>query len=173
MTQITKAVQRVWKSAQLYIGFHHDQQGNVRNQPKVWPPKNANATIHADPKVQETFFEIRAADPNTARDVQVKLQQDKIILRRNPDDIGWEGIVVENDSVAIRVKGTWIHIKADGGITRKAADDTTYIEPDGSILKITEYVEASMSDDGIELSRRTPNDIAAITEDGVVARSKT
>ncbi|WP_299749658.1 hypothetical protein [uncultured Tateyamaria sp.] len=172
MNQVAKATRRLWKSAQLYIGFHTDQQGNVRNQPKAWPPKNANATIHSDPKVQEVFLEVRPEDRSTTRDVQIKLQPDKIVLRRDSDDIGWEGIVVEDDSVAIRVSGTRIRIKVDGAITRETDDDTTYIEADGSILKMTEYVEAMMSGDGVKLSRRTPDNIAAITEDGVVARSK-
>lgn len=172
MNQVAKATRRLWKSAQLYIGFHTDQQGNVRNQPKVWPPKNANATIHSDPKVQEVLLEVRAEDRSSTRDVQIKLQPDKIVLRRDRDDIGWEGIVVEDDSVAIRVNGTWVRVKVDGAITRQTDDDTTYIEADGSILKMTEYVEATMSGDGVKLSRRTPDNIAAITEDGVVARSK-
>ena len=172
MNQVAKANRRLWKSAQLYIGFHTDPQGNVRNQPKVWPPKNANATIHNDPKVQEAILEVRAGDRSTTRDVQIKLQPDKIVLRRDSDDIGWEGIVVEDDSVAIRVNDAWVRVKVDGAITRQTDEDTTYIEADGSILKMTEYAEAMMSGDGVELSRRTPDNIAAITEDGVVARSK-
>ena len=168
----TKTLTRVWKSAQLYIGFHTDQKGNVRDQAKVWPPKNALATIHSDVKEQETFLEVRAEDKEKTRDVQIRLQPDKIVLRRDADDIGWEGIVVENDSVAIRVNGTWVRVKVDGAITRESDADTTYIEADGSVLKKTEYVDAMMSGDGVELSRRTPDSIAAITPDGVVARSK-
>ena len=172
MNQVAKTTRRLWRSAQLYIGFHTDQRGNVRNQPKVWPPKNANATIHSDPKVQEAFLEVRADDRAKTRDVQIRLQQDKIVLRRDNDDAGWEGIVVEDDSVAVRVNGTWVRIKPDGAITRETDGDTTFIEADGSVLKKTEYVDAMMSGDGVELSRRTPDAIAAITEDGVVARSK-
>lgn len=172
MNNLTNATRRLWKSAQLYVGFHTDQRGNVRNQPKVWPPKNANATIHSDPKVQEAFLEVRADDRSTTRDVQIRLQQDKIVLRRDSENIGWEGIVVEDDYVAIRVNGIWVRIKADGAIARETDDDTTYIDADGSVLKKTEYVDALMSGDGIELSRRTDDSIAAITENGVVARSR-
>ncbi len=172
MNEVTKATRRLWKSAQLFIGFYTDQRGNVRNQPKVWPPKNANATIHSDPKVQEAFLEVRADDRSTTRDVQIRLQQDKIVLRRDSDNIGWEGIVVEDDCVAIRVNGIWVRIKADGAITRETDDDTTYIDADGSVLKKTEYVDAMMSGDGVELSRRTPDTIAAITEDGVIAKAR-
>ena len=170
MTALATTTRRIWRSAQLFIGFHTDQRGNTRNTPKVWPPKNANATIHPEPKVKETFLEIRAHDKE-ARDVQIRLQPDKIVLRRDPDDIGWEGIVVEDDNVAVRVNGTWIKIKVDGAISRETNDDTTYIEADGSVLKKTEYVDAIMSGDGVELSRRTPDTIAAITESGVLARS--
>ena len=168
----TTKLTRIWKSAQLYIGFHTDQNGNVREQAKVWPPKNAKATIHSNVKEQEAFIEVRAEDKTQTRDIQIRLQPDKIVLRRDPHDIGWEGIVVEDDSVAIRVNGTWVRIKVDGAITRESDDDTTYIEADGSVLKKTEYVDAMMSADGIELSRRTPDTVAAITPDGVVARSK-
>ncbi|WP_299775912.1 hypothetical protein [uncultured Tateyamaria sp.] len=65
-----------------------------------------------------------------------------------------------------------MRVKVDGAITRQTDDDTTYIEADGSILKMTEYVEAMMSGDGVKLSRRTPDNIAAITEDGVIAKGR-
>lgn len=172
MNEVTTATGRLWKSAQLFIGFYTDQRGSARNQPKIWPPKNANATIHSNPKEQEAFLEVRAADKSKTRDLQIKLQPDKIVLRRDPDKIGWEGIVVEDDSVAIRVNGTWVRIKVDGAIARETDDDTTYIEADGSVLKMTEYVDAMMSGDGVELSRRTPDTIAAITEDGVIAKAR-
>ena len=62
--------------------------------------------------------------------------------------------------------------KVDGTITRETDDDTTYIKADGSVLKMTEYVEAVMSGDGVELSRRTHDNIAAISEDGVIAKGR-
>ncbi|MFA8443914.1 hypothetical protein [Yoonia sp.] len=66
----------------------------------------------------------------------------------------------------------WVRIKVDGTITRETDDDTTYIEADGLVLKMTEYVDAMMSGDGVALSRRTPDTIAAITEDGVIAKAR-
>lgn len=48
----------------------------------------------------------------------------------------------------------------------------TYVESDGAVLKKTEFVDAMMSGDGVELSRRTPTTIAAICEDGVLAKSR-
>ena len=49
MGDVKRTALRVWKSAQLYIGFHRDRQGNQRAEAKVWPPKNGNATIHPNP----------------------------------------------------------------------------------------------------------------------------
>ncbi|MFG5379643.1 hypothetical protein [Yoonia sp. R2-816] len=63
-------------------------------------------------------------------------------------------------------------MKVDGAITRETDEDTTYIEADGSVLKKTEYVDAMMSGDGVALSRRTLDTIAAITEDGVIAKQR-
>ena len=62
MDQVKQAAKRVWKSAQLYIGFHRDRQGNPRSEAKVWPPKSGNATIHANPEEQEAFLVVKAAD---------------------------------------------------------------------------------------------------------------
>ena len=38
MSKIASHAARVWKSAQLYIGFHRDPEGRQRSAPKVWPP---------------------------------------------------------------------------------------------------------------------------------------
>ena len=172
MTAIAKTTQRVWKSVQLYIGFHTDQRGNHRSQPKVWPPKNANATIHSNPAEQEAFIEIKADVLARTRDVQMRLRPDKLVLRRDPDQPGWEGIVIEDEQVSVKVSGNWIRIKVDGAIARESDHDTTWIEADGSVLKKTEFVEALMSGDGVELSRRTPDTIAAITNEGVLAKGR-
>ncbi len=171
MNQMTKSIARVWKSAQLYIGFHRDPKGNQRAQAKVWPPKNGNATIHPNPEEQEAFLVIKAADKDAPRDVQIKLRPDKIVLRRDPG-VSWEGVVVEDDLISVQVNGAWVRIKADGSVAHELNGDMTYVESDGSVLKKTEFVDAMMSGDGVELSRRTPTTIAAITEDGVLAKSR-
>lgn len=172
MSEIAKHSQRIWKSAQLYIGFYTDPKGKKRDQPKVWPPKNANATIHSNPDEQEAFLEIKADPQSNARDIQMRLRPDKLVLRRHNDGIGWDGIIIEDDQIAVKVAGNWVRIKVDGGITRESEGDTTYIEADGSVLKKTEFVDALMSGDGVELSRRTPDTIAAITDGGVVAKAR-
>lgn len=171
MTQTTKTLARIWQSAQLYIGFHRDPHGARRAEAKVWPPKNARATIHPDPDEQEAFLVVKSAEKDSARDVQIKLRPDAIVLRR---DLGtaWKGIVVEEHMVSVQVGGVWVRIMADGSVSHDMDGDMTYVEADGAVLKKTEFVDAMMSGDGVELSRRTPTTIAAITEEGVVAKSR-
>lgn len=171
MGDVKRTALRVWKSAQLYIGFHRDRQGNMRSEAKVWPPKNGNATIHANPEEQEAFLVVKAADKAEPRDVQIKFRPDKIVLRRDPG-ISWEGIVVEEGLISVQVGGAWVRIKSDGSVAHERDGDMTYVESDGAVLKKTEFVEAMMSGDGVELSRRTPTTIAAIREDGVLAKSR-
>jgi hypothetical protein len=171
MVQVTETISRVWKSAQLYVGFHRDPKGNQREQAKVWPPKNGNATIHPNPDEQEAFLVVKGADKDEPRDVQIKLRPDKIVLRRDPG-ASWEGVVVEDYLISVQVNGAWVRIKADGSVSHDLNGDMTYVESDGAVLKKTEFVDAMMSGDGVELSRRTPTTIAAITEDGVLAKSR-
>lgn len=171
MGDVKQAASRVWKSAQLYIGFHRDQQGNQRAQAKVWPPKNGNASIHPNPEEQEAFLVVKATDKAEPRDVQIKCHPDKIVLRRDPG-VSWEGIVVEEGLISVQVGGAWVRIKSDGAVAHERDGDMTYVEPDGAVLKKTEFVEAMMSGDGLELSRRTPTTIAAFCEDGVLAKSR-
>lgn len=166
-----RSLHRVWKSVQLYIGFHRDQRGNPRDQAKVWPPKNANATIHANPEDQEAFLIVKSADQNASRDVQLKLHPDQIIVRRE-EGMGWRGIIIEDDKISVQVNGSWVRISANGAIAQDIDGDRTFVEPDGSVLKMTEFVEAHMSSDGVELSRRTDTSIAAIRHDGVVAKAR-
>ena len=171
MTVTKTPLARIWRSAQLYIGFHRDPQGNRRAEAKVWPPKNGNATIHSDPEQQEAFLVVSTIDKDRPRDVQIKLRPDKIVLRRDPD-VSWEGVVVEDHMISVQVGGAWVRIKADGSVSHERGGDMTYVESDGSVLKKTEFVDAMMSGDGVELSRRTPTSIAAITEDGVLAKPR-
>ncbi|MDU9007076.1 hypothetical protein [Sedimentitalea todarodis] len=171
MSANTKALSRIWRSAQLYIGFHRDPKGERRKEAKVWPPKNASATIHTDPEEQEAFLVVKSARKDAARDVQIKLHPDKIVLRRDLD-VAWKGIVVEDHMVSVQVGGVWVRIMPDGSVSHDMDGDMTYVEADGAVLKKTEFVDAMMSGDGVELSRRTPTTIAAITEEGVVARSR-
>ncbi|MEO9780411.1 MAG: hypothetical protein ABJH07_26155 [Sedimentitalea sp.] len=171
MTLTNSPLARVWRSAQLYIGFHRDPQGNPRAEAKVWPPKNGNATLHPDPEQQEAFLVVSTAAKDTPRDVQIKLRPDKIVLRRDPG-ISWEGVVVEDHMISVQVGGAWVRIKADGSVSHELDGDMTYVESDGSVLKKTEFVDAMMSGDGVDLSRRTASHIAAITEDGVVSKAR-
>ena len=168
---LQKTIARTWKSAQLYIGFHKDQNGAQRREAKVWPPRNGNATIHADPNEQECFLVVKAADADRPRDVQVKLRPSEIVLRRDagPD---WQGVAISEHSVSVQVGGAWVHVNGDGSVTHELDGDTTYLESDGSVLKKTEFVEAMMSSDGVQLTRRTPNAIAAITAEGVVSKAR-
>ena len=128
MTQNTSgAMRRIWKSAQLFIGFHRDQDGNQREQAYTWPPKNALASLHSDPTEQESFVIIRAAEPDAAHDIQIKLHPDQLILRRDPDAPGWEGVIIRETEIAVRVNGTWIKIKGDGSIAQDKDGGTTYV----------------------------------------------
>ena len=171
MPKIINTLHQTWRSAQLYIGFHRDQKGERRDAPKVWPPKNANATIHNDPHEQETFVVVKSAQGEPAQDVQIKLRPDKIVLRRDYPD-AWNGILVSEHSVSVAVAGITIRINQDGSITRESEADTTWVEADGSVLKKTEFVEASISADGVELKRRTSDSIAAVCKDGVIAKAR-
>lgn len=169
---LDKAVRRVWKSAQMYVGFHKDQNGRKRDQAKLWPPKDGNATIHGDPDTQEAIVVVKAANPKATQDVEIKLHPNQIVVRRDAD-MWWQGVAVEEDTVRVRMAdGTMIVIAHDGSIKRRSADDETHVEADGSIFKLTAQAESHMTGDGVELTRRTEDRIASITADGVVDRSR-
>ena len=102
---------------------------------------------------------------------QIKLRPDVIVLRRDYRD-AWEGVVVDRFTVSVKVGGVSIRINYDGSITRDDGDSTTWVEADGGILKKTESVDAAMSADGTELSRRTPDNLTAITERGLISKGR-
>lgn len=171
MTTVASKARRAWKSAQLCIGFHRDQEGKIRDEPHVWSPKNASATIHRDPKEQETFVVLNGAENDGDQDIQIKLRPDMIVLRRDFKD-AWEGIKIDALAVSVKVGDLFIRINHDGSITREDDECTTWVEADGSVLKKTEFVDATMSSDGVELTRRTPENIATITRGGVISKDR-
>lgn len=166
---VTTTAKRIWKNAQLYIGFHKDTDGNARTEPHLWPPKNARATIHEDASNQETFAIVSGVDE--ANDVQIKMRADKIVLRRD-SNVAWHGIIADGHAVSVVVGDTTITINHDGSVKRTLNDDTTSIEADGSIFKSTALADATMSADGTELVSSTEHSIAAVKRDGVVMKAK-
>ena len=153
---------RIWKTAQLYIGFHRDPQGRRRQTARTWRPKNANATIHPDPSEQEAFVVLKSSDNSSLEDVQVKFRSDKVILRRDAD-MAWQGIQIDPMGVIVQqADGTRVKVWYDGSVTRATATDRTTIEVDSSVFKKTRYAEAYMSGDGsaVEISTPTHRDYA-------------
>lgn len=171
MTRIVSKVARVWKSAQLYIGFHRDQAGQLRDAPHVWPPKNGKATLHPDPCEQEAFLVLRSAKNDPGQDVQIKLRPDTVVLRRDCET-AWAGVKVDEHSVSVKVGSLTILIDHDGSVAREDGDGMTWLEADGGVLKKTEFVEAAMSRDGTELTRRTPDNLTAITRKGLLSKDR-
>ncbi|WP_108862351.1 hypothetical protein [Ruegeria sp. Alg231-54] len=172
ITKVENAARRVWKSAQMYVGFHKDQNGKQRDQAKLWPPKNGSAGIHDDPGTQEAIVVVKAADPKTTQDVEIKMHPNRIVVRRDAD-MWWQGVAVDDDTVHVRMAdGTTIVIGYDGSVKRRSADDETHVDADGSIFKLTAHAESHMTGDGVEMTRRTEDRIATITADGVVDRAR-
>ncbi len=162
---------RIWKAAQLFVGFHRDPKGKMRDKPYVWSPKNGRATLHRDAQEQETFVVMKSADGDADQDIQIKLRPDMIVLRRDFKD-AWEGVKIDAFAVSVKVGGLMIRVNRDGSIIREDDDSTTWVEADGGVLKKTEFIEASMSGDGREFTRRTPDHLAAITPDGVLSKER-
>lgn len=166
---LTTTAKRIWKGAQLYIGFHKDTDGKARDEPHLWPPKNARATIHEDAETQETFAVVSGV--TEANDVQIKMRSDKIILRRD-SEVAWHGIIADEHAVSIVVGDTTITVKHDGSVKRTLNDDTTSIEADGAIFKSTALADATMSGDGTEMVSRTEDSITAVKKYGVVVKAR-
>ncbi len=162
------ALKRVWRSAQLFVGFHRDRTGRKRESVKIWQPTDGSASIDPNPDEREALMIVRSGDTEQPRDVQVRLQPDRIMFRRD-QGAGWNRIIVEETGVAVEIDGSWIVIRADGSVSREQGGDLTFLESDGAVLKTTGSVEAMMSGDGVELTRRTRTTIAAISEDGILA----
>lgn len=169
---IASGMNRVWKSAQMLIAFHKDQNSKKREKPKHWPPKNGNASINQDPEVQEAVVVVKATDPEKDQDVQIKLHPKRIVIRRDAEHY-WQGIAADDHSVTVRMAdGTQIVIGHDGSIKRTSNADETHVGADGSIFKWTQFAEAHMSGDGTEMTRRTDERIATIAKDGVMDRAR-
>ncbi|PHS19329.1 MAG: hypothetical protein COA78_00310 [Blastopirellula sp.] len=171
MSRIASSARHVWKSAQLCVGFHRDPKGKLRDEPYVWSPKNGHVTIHRDPDEQETFIVLKSADGDNEQDIQIKLGPDMIVLRRDYKD-AWDGVKIDAFAVSVKVGCVSIRVNHDGSITREDGDSTTWVEADGGVLKKTEFGEASMSSNGMELTRRTPENLTAITRDGLLSKGR-
>lgn len=149
-------IKSAWKSAQLLIAFHRNKDGRRRQDPRLWSPKNAVAGVTDDPKAKEAFVVVRGH--GDAGDVQIKLHPDKIILRRDPGSLGWTGIQADHHRVRVLVGNVWITVQGDGSIKREiegASDDQSWVEADGSYIRIAPEMEIMVSGDGSKLTRRT------------------
>jgi hypothetical protein len=94
-----------------------------------------------------------------------------VVIRRD-QPIGWSGIIIEEHTVRVMVDNVWIRIDHNGSVVVERDAETTYLEGDGSIIKINPEAEIMVSSDGHRMSRRTEGQIDAFTEDGFVSRKK-
>lgn len=171
-TSAALRVRGLWDRARLVIAFHRERGEGRRRWPVIWQPRDATATLRPDPKDAEAFVQLRGAD-GPEDDVQLKLHRDKIIARR-PAGAGWAGVQIDPHKVAVLVNGLWIEIAHDGAVTRHAADGTTFLEGDGSIIRFSDddQVCVEVSADNAEISRRGPDKLDVIRRDGVISRKR-
>jgi hypothetical protein len=163
-------VKSVWRSAQLLIAFGKTRQGRRRSAPLLWRPNNSTARLHDDTADKEVLIVVRGE--GQAEDVQIRMHPDKLVLRRSGESIGWSGVVADHHSVSVKVGETWIAIEADGSVKRESENGTTWLEADGSIVKLGGGAEILVSGDGSQLTRRTDDRLDAIIEGGVVSRAR-
>ena len=166
-------IKSAWKSAQLFIAFHRNKDGRRRQDARLWSPPNGVAGVTEDPKAKEAFLNV--SGHGDAGDVQIKLHPRKIILRRDPEAVGWSGIEVDHYGVSVLVGDVWITVQADGSIRREirgVEDDESWMHADGSYIRIAPEVEIEVSGDGRKMTRRTTDRIEMIDEDGVLSRPR-
>ena len=164
-------IKSAWKSAQLLIAFHSNPDGAARAEPRLWTPKNGLAGVTDDPKTKEAVVVVRGH--GDAGDVQIKLHSDKIILRRDRDALGWTGVSVDHHAVSVLVGDVWVTVNGDGSITRRIEgndDDTSWIEADGSYLRIGPEAHIHVSGDGSRLSRQTDDRLDVVTAGGISSK---
>lgn len=162
---------RVWKSVQLCVGFHRDRDGRQRKAPHLWAPKDGKASLYSNPNEQESFVFLKSAKGNSQTDVQIRMRPAAIEMTRSYQG-AWTTVSADEFTVTVEVAGLQIRIGHDGTVTREDQTGTTWLEANGGVLKKTETVEASISIDGMELTRRTPDNLSVIAEQGVLSRQR-
>lgn len=161
---------RVWKSAQLCVGFHRDRDGRQRKAPHFWTPKDGRASLYSNNE-QESFVLLKSTEGNSQTDVQIRMRPDAIEMTRSYQG-AWNALTVDEFAVSVEVAGIQIRIDHDGTVTREDQTGTTWLEANGGVLKKAETVEASISRDGMELIRRTADNLSVIAEQGVLSRQR-
>lgn len=167
---VPACIASAWKSAQLLIAFHRNQDGGARAEPRLWSPKNCVAGVTSDPRAKEAILVVNG--DGAAGDVQIKIHSDKIILRRDPDVEGWSGLSVDHHGVSVLVGDVWVTVNGDGSISRRTQgndDDTSWIEADGAYIRIKPYMHIEVAGDGSQMSRRTDDRLDAITPGGIMS----
>ena len=159
----------LWSSAELLIAFHKTRARVTRAAPFLWRPQRAVARLLAKPADQEAFVLLKGTDD--CADLQIKLHPDKVVILRD-QVLGWSGIILDYQVVRVRVDDAWIRIGPDGAVAVTRDADTTFLEGDGSIIRISPDAEIVVSGDGGQISRRTPDQIEALTADGYVSRRR-
>lgn len=162
---------RVWKSAQLRVGFHKDRDGRQRRAPHLWTPKDGRASLYSNPNEQESFVLLKSTEGDQQSDVQIKIRPDAVQMQRSYQG-AWNTVTVDEFAVTVEVAGVRINIGHDGTVTRQDQSGSTWLEADGGVLKKSDTVEATISSDGMELIRRTADNLSVIAEQGVLSRQR-
>jgi len=171
MAPLKETARQVWRSAELWIGFHRRPDGEKRTCPRRWQPTNARAVIDPDTDVREAYAVVRSGECDKDRDVRIGFSSDRITLRAGRD-LAWQSVSIEDQSILIEIDGLTLRVGHDGSVRRDDGTSTTWLEPDGAIIKQSETLSALMSGDGAEMTRRTITSIAAITPSGILLKER-
>lgn len=153
----------------MLIAFHKNKKREKRDEPFLWRPKDAFARLLAKPEDQEAVVVMKGVD--NVEDVQIKLHPDKVVIRRD-QSLGWSGIIIDENVVRVKIDTVWVRVDQYGSVLVERDAETTYLEGDGSIIKINPEAEIMVSSDGRSMSRRTQDQIDAFTENGFISRKK-
>ena len=156
---------RVWDCAQLLVRFFRAKSGDRLTEPFDWPLAEKPAFLNRDPTDREAIVRLTSHDRENPRDVTMKMHTDEIQLERASGP-GWTGIGIFESGVDIKVGDTLIRVLSDGSVAQFVDGSMTFIEHDGGVLKTTDFAQASISSDMMEMVHRTPFEIAVIDPDG-------
>ncbi len=170
MMNLPSTARAVWTLAELFLVYHKDRKGKRHRTPKQYVPDDGIARFGAKPEDREACLNIQGHEPDD--DVQMRLHHDKIIMARKQRNDGWSGVVIEQDHIRVRAAGLVLKINPDGGVVLEQDSGTTFIEPDGQIIRKTHDADVIVTGDGRRVSRRTADQIDAFTEDGFVSRKR-
>lgn len=123
--------QRLWKSVKLFVKYFETQSGKKREKPYDWDAECKELDLGNDTSKRIVVAKVGS---DCGADLVVGFSPQNIVVSRDTVS-SWNGVVLTEDSVRVKIGEMWVDVFADGRVIKEDGPHRSGIMRDGAMFR--------------------------------------